>query len=216
MRTNELPASSTGRLTLTFVAIVGATLVTAQPGVAHDSTKEMTESAQSFMKSLDKTARDKVQFKLNDSQRQNWHFVPDKFIKPDGRRIGLVVKEMTPIQRLFAQRLLHSALSHKGYLQSVTIMALEQILHDLENENPIRDPELYYVSIFGEPKESGSWGWRFEGHHLSVNVTIIDGHVASVTPSFFGSSGESVGGLGVGRVGGCAECGQRGGARSTA
>jgi hypothetical protein len=186
--TNEQPPRLTLGKTLISVVVVGFVAGGAQRGLAHESTEAMVSSAQQFLNSLDPAARAKAQFTMDDDRRQNWHFVPDKFIKPDGKRMGLAVKEMSAIQRLFAQRLLHSALSHKGYPQSVTIMALEQILHDLENKNPIRDPELYHVCIFGEPAKNGTWAWRFEGHHLSVNVTIIDGHIASVTPSFFGSN----------------------------
>ena len=71
-------------------------------------------------------------------------------------------------------------------------MSLEQILHELENKNPIRNPALYYVSIFGEPSADGTWSWRFEGHHLSINVTIVKGKMLSVTPSFFGTNPATV------------------------
>jgi hypothetical protein len=47
---------------------------------------------------------------------------------------------------------------------------------------------LYYLSIFGSPTTNTTWGWRFEGHHLSLNCTLVDGKLFSVTPSFWGSS----------------------------
>ena len=95
---------------------------------------------------------------------------------------------MTPRQRAFAHALLRSSLSQKAYRQSVTIIALESVLHDLENKNPKRDPKLYYVSIFGEPSPRDTWAWRFEGHHLSINVTLVNGKLISVTPSFYGAN----------------------------
>jgi hypothetical protein len=70
----------------------------------------------------------------------------------------------------------------------LTITSLEQILHDLEQANPIRNPELYYVTIFGKPGDPRAWGWRFEGHHLSINFTIVKRKLFSATPSFFGSN----------------------------
>jgi hypothetical protein len=67
-------------------------------------------------------------------------------------------------------------------------MSLDQILKDMENgKGPERDPEKYYVSIFGEPSQQGTWGYRFEGHHISLNFTVANGHIAS-SPSFFGSN----------------------------
>jgi hypothetical protein len=57
-----------------------------------------------------------------------------------------------------------------------------------ESHNPIRDPDLYFLSVFGEPGGRGEWGWRVEGHHLSLNFTLRDGRVVSATPSFFGAN----------------------------
>jgi hypothetical protein len=155
---------------------------------AHDPAEEMAEAANRFLASLSPGQRGKAKFDFGSDKRDFWHYVPDKFIKPDGRRHGLMIGEMKPQQRLLAHGLLSTGLSHKGYLQSVTIMTLESILHELENENPIRDPELYYVSIFGKPGKDATWAWRFEGHHLSVNFTLVNGRLFSVTPSFFGTN----------------------------
>ena len=68
-------------------------------------------------------------------------------------------------------------------------MSLEQILKELEQgKGPVRDPELYFVTIFGKPSDGGKWGWRIEGHHLSLNFTLEDGKIVSATPAFFGSN----------------------------
>jgi hypothetical protein len=161
---------------------------TAQLTRAHEPADEMVLAARRFIASLDEGQREKALFKLDSNKRDFWHFVPDKFIKPDGKRYGVTIGEMTPQQRLLTQALLRTGLSHKGYRQSVTIMTLEAILHDIENQNPIRDPELYYVTIFGEPVANKTWAWRFEGHHLSLNFTLVGGRLFSVTPSFFGTN----------------------------
>ena len=151
---------------------------------AHD----MVDAANNFISSLNKEEQSKAIFDLNDDHRDGWYFIPDKFIKPTGKRKGLLIKTMSPQQRLLAHALLASAMSSDGYRQATTVMTLEAILHELENKNPIRDPELYYLSIFGKPSLKGSWGWRFEGHHLSINVAIAEGKLYSLTPSFFGTN----------------------------
>ena len=68
------------------------------------------------------------------------------------------------------------------------IMALEQVLHEMENNSPKRDPEKYHVFLFGKPSTETPWGWRVEGHHLSVSVTIVDGKTVVTTPAFFGAN----------------------------
>jgi hypothetical protein len=83
---------------------------------------------------------------------------------------------MTPAQRRLADSLLTTGLSHRGMRKALDIMYLDQILFERE-QRAIRDPELYYISVFGEPGKSGHWGWRVEGHHLSLNFTLEDGRV---------------------------------------
>lgn len=95
---------------------------------------------------------------------------------------------MTDNQKYAAMALLKSGLSTKGAEQASAIMNLEAILADLEQGGISRDPKLYFVSIFGEPSATGPWSWRFEGHHLSVNVTLNKGEVVSTTPLVFGAN----------------------------
>lgn len=154
---------------------------------AHDPASEMAEAAKRFIASLDDKAKKAALFPWDSKERERWHFVPDFAIKPDGKRQGLVIKKMTAHQRILAHGLLSAALSHRGYLEATTIMTLEQLLFEIEGR-AIRDPELYYVCIFGEPAKAGTWGWRFEGHHLSLNFTFVNGRIFSVTPSFFGTN----------------------------
>lgn len=65
-----------------------------------------------------------------------------------GGRRGLAIKEMSDAQRALAHGLLNTALSHRGYLQATTIMALEAILRDPENGSPMRDPAMYHVAVY--------------------------------------------------------------------
>ena len=96
---------------------------------------------------------------------------------------------MSPEQRALAFGLIQSGTAASGFLKATTIMSLEQILRELEKgSGPVRDPELYYLTIFGAPTDRGRWGWRVEGHHLSLNFVLEDGKIVSATPAFFGSN----------------------------
>jgi hypothetical protein len=90
-----------------------------------------------------------------------------------------------------------SGLGFRGMMKAETIMSLEEVLYEMESAadeskraatRDKRDPSKYFVSIFGTPAATGSWGWRIEGHHISMNFTIKDGQLLRATPSFFGSN----------------------------
>lgn len=153
---------------------------------AHESAGEMAAAAKGFLDNLSEEQKAKAVYKLTDAERENWIFVPQPF-EGEGMRKGLTIKDMRPDQRHLAYALLSTGLSHRGYTTALQIMSLEQVLWELENNAPKRDTQMYYITIFGEPG-SKAWGWRFEGHHLSMNFTIADGNVISGTPSFFASN----------------------------
>jgi hypothetical protein len=94
---------------------------------------------------------------------------------------------MTTGQRDAALRLLHAATSSQGYLKATGVMHLEGVLAVLEGSPDRRDPENYHFWVFGTPSPDGPWGWRFEGHHVSLNFTSADGVTVS-TPSFIGAN----------------------------
>jgi hypothetical protein len=149
---------------------------------AHSAAQEMAEAANNFLAALSDEQRAKATFDFKKDERQNWHFIPKD-------RNGLTLKEMTIPQRHLAYALLNSAMSQRGFMKATTIMSLEQILKELEQGGRmVRDAELYYFSVFGKPGAQDAWGWRVEGHHLSLNFTIAKGHDVAVTPSFFGSN----------------------------
>ncbi len=159
-----------------FVSLTGAT------ARAHTAAEEMVEAASHWLAALAPAQRAQATFDLADAERTNWHYVPRA-------RKGLPFKEMTPAQHKLAHALLSTGLSQRGYVKAVTIMSLEQVLRDLESgRGPLRDADGYFVSIFGTPGPKGTWGWRVEGHHLSLNFTIVDGQDIAATPSFFGSN----------------------------
>ena len=132
----------------------------------------MSAAATNFLNTLDDAQRDKVSYAMDADERKVWAFVPKPF-EGEGVRTGLPMKEMRQDQRALAFGLLSSGLSHRGFTEAVTIMSLEQLLWEMENHSPKRSPEMYYVTIYGKPG-SEAWGWRVEGHHLSMHFSIVD------------------------------------------
>jgi hypothetical protein len=97
---------------------------------------------------------------------------------------------MRPEQAKLAHAMLATSVSQVGYIKATTIMSLEQILKDREaggRGNLVRDPDGYFFSVFGEPSESGTWGFKVEGHHVALNFTISNGKVISDNPAFMGA-----------------------------
>src|SRR5205814_682706 len=141
----------------------------------------VTECASRFLAALDANQRGKASFPFDSDERMNWFFVPIE-------RKGLPLREMTPYQRHLASALLSAGLSQTGYIKAVTIMSLEDVLKVMEKDSgERRNPEKYYFSIFGTPSDTGTWGYRVEGHHISQNYTVVNGHVLDA-PSFFGDN----------------------------
>lgn len=156
---------------------------------AVDPGPSMTAAAAAFLDTLPPPARTQATRGLGDASRFQWHFIPLAY------RRGLQIKDMTPPQREATHALLRSSLSESGYSKAVQIMELESILRELEKtrkNGPIRDPERYYVTVFGEPSASGTWAWTLEGHHLSLNFVVRDGKLASHTPHFMGANPATV------------------------
>jgi Protein of unknown function (DUF3500) len=141
----------------------------------------MTETANRFLAALSAEQRTKATFPFGDDERLDWHYIPKE-------RKGLTLREMSPYQKHLATALLASGLSQTAYIKAVTIMSLEDVLKTMENDSgERRNPEKYHFTIFGTPSDSGTWGWRVEGHHLSQNYTVANGQVVD-GPSFFGSN----------------------------
>jgi len=142
----------------------------------------MTRAQEAFINSLAPEQRAKAVFKLEDEQRFDWHFIP----RP---RKGIPFKELDSAQQRLGNALLASGLGQQGFIKAATIMSLDAVLREMEKGGTIvRDPELYYVSLFGDAASGKPWGWRVEGHHLSLNFTITDGKNIATTPAFFGAN----------------------------
>ena len=141
----------------------------------------MLEATNAFLASLEPKQRSKALFEFEDAERLNWHFVPRS-------RRGLPLEEMSAEQRGLARSILKAGLSKRGYLTASTIIELELVLREM-GENPwVRDPEKYYFSIFGTPSRTAPWGFRAEGHHLSLNFTLVRDTLIATAPAFFGAN----------------------------
>src|SRR5499426_3900190 len=143
----------------------------------------MAEAANKFLASLTPEQKAKASFEFGDAQRFDWHFIPRD-------RKGLPLKDLDENQRKLAMEFMKTGLGSAGYQKATTIMSLEPVLAQMEGPSRRfpRDPELYYFSVFGTPSAKSPWGWRVEGHHISLNFTVVKGETVSNTPLFFGAN----------------------------
>lgn len=118
---------------------------------------------------------------FDDPERFDWHYTPRS-------RGGVSFKELDAKQGEAVHALLKTALSATGYRKVVNIIELEIVLRELELFGLLRDPEKYHLTIYGQPDARKSWGWRFEGHHLSLNFTLAGDKLAADSPSFLGAN----------------------------
>lgn len=146
----------------------------------------MTSAATKYLAALDQQQRQASHLPWEETkQRVDWHFIPKD------QRKGLQIKQMNGEQRKLALLLLRTTLSQLGYDKASKIMAMEGVLRELEKERtntPLRDPERYYFTLFGDVTEDGRWGLSIEGHHLSLNFVIDKGDVVSSTPTLFAAN----------------------------
>jgi hypothetical protein len=178
---------------LILVAVSLAAAVTGALIAAERSSSAMAEAAAAFVASLTPAQRQKAVFPFASDERTHWNFIPTEAFP----RNGLTLIEMTDAQRQRAHNLLKAGLSQRGYLTATAIMDLETVLGDLEQrarnagqnaEGMRRDPVRYFFSIFGTPSTTATWGWRVEGHHVSLHFTVVNGILVASSPSFFGSN----------------------------
>jgi hypothetical protein len=148
------------------------------------TTRRMADAAQALLETLNASQRSKICIDFADAaERSNWHYVPRD-------RAGLPLQEMNPRQRELALELMATGLSPAAQQKARTIISLESVLAAIEgpDRSHARDPELYYVTLFGNVGADTAWGWRFEGHHISLNNTIVHGTELAAAPLFFGSN----------------------------
>tara|TARA_B100001057_G_scaffold443025_1_gene478824 strand:+ start:1814 stop:2824 length:1011 start_codon:yes stop_codon:yes gene_type:complete len=164
--------------------IILATLTTAvfaHEGHNHNpAAAEMKEAATIFLASLDEKQRKAASFEFKNKERENWHFVPMD-------REGVRFDALKPHQKHLAFGLLGTGLTQKGLMTATQIMTLEEVLRSRGGDPEVRNTEKYNIAIFGSPSPTKVWGWRFEGHHLSLNFSLIGDKVIGL-PAFYGTN----------------------------
>jgi hypothetical protein len=182
------------RLYLAAVLVCAATA--GSMVAAGRSSSAMADAATRLLNSLTAEQRQQASFAFASDERTHWHFIPTEMFP----RKGLLFRSMTGPQRALAHDLLKAGLSQRGYLTATSIMDLETVLKALEAAEraaapqppraaPLeRDPEKYFISIFGTPSAKDTWGWRLEGHHVSLHFNVVNGTLVASSPSFFGSN----------------------------
>ncbi len=170
------------------VVTVFALLVMAPLGARWDARRDiegMSEAAAAFLRSLDEDQVAAATFELEVDERTRFHFIPIEMFE----RRGVMIADMSPLQRERAHALLEAGLSQRGHMTTMQIMELEDVLLALEGgQRFARDRDEYLFSIFGSPSPDGDWAWRFEGHHVSLHVTVVGGRIAVMTPAFLGAN----------------------------
>ena len=181
---------------LALAAALAAALAGGSMVAAERSSSAMTSAATRLLSSLTPDERQQAAFAFDADERTHWHFIPTEQFP----RKGLLIRSMTGPQPALAHDLLKAGLSQRGYLTATSIMDLETVLKALEaaqraagpqppRGTPLeRDPEKYFVSIFGTPSAHDAWGWRVEGHHVSLHFTVVNGTLVAGSPSFFGTN----------------------------
>jgi hypothetical protein len=165
--------------------------IEASGSVRRDVAQQMAEAAAAWLGSLDESQRAVAsgavpEDSASDSERRRWFYTPTD-------HGGLTLHQQRPAQQRAAMRLVATGLSPAGYVTVATTMGLENVLDHVEgfvarfDRERGRDPGLYYLRVFGEPGGDRPWGWRFGGHHVSLNNLVVDGELVSTTPCFMGA-----------------------------
>jgi hypothetical protein len=179
-----------GRITVVGLAlaagVAGAMLASSADAAREAGKASAAAAANAFLESLPKNLRADTRFPLDSPERLAWHFVPRE-------RVGASLLELDDAQSELLGPLLATALSPEGLLATRGILKHENILRRVETEAGLanasrRDPGLYYTAVFGQAADNTPWAWRFEGHHLSINVTELPGEAPVVAPLFMGAN----------------------------
>lgn len=149
---------------------------------------EMRARASAFLAALDEGQRSATTFSFDDRNWQRWNYMTGSAVSP-----GLPLERMSDEQKVLALDLLRSGLSEAGMDKAERVMVLQDVLRDELNKGaPDRNSERFSTAIFGTPSDTGTWAWRFEGHHLTLTYTLVGDEIVSVTPSSFSSDPNTV------------------------
>lgn len=162
------------------------------------SSSELGETINAFLATLTADEEEQASYEFNDSLRTQWTNLPLGLAERPGIRYG----DLSETSKIQFHHILTTLFSSQGYLKTNNIMHLDDYLLEIYeiahqrgqmNEETIQQLRSlnwghgnYYVSVWGAPKPDENWAFKFEGHHISLNVTSVDG-LLSTTPLFFGS-----------------------------
>lgn len=149
---------------------------------------DMRQAALALLEGLTDEERAATLLPFDDPRRELWMYWPREMSGDTYPGVGL--HHLTFEQRKLAMRLVATGVDYATLAQIAAIMALDIPLdaHEQYTRTSLRDPLRYWVTVFGEPSDTGIWSWQFEGHHVSLNYVIIDGEVVSATPLFLGAN----------------------------
>jgi hypothetical protein len=150
---------------------------------AHWSLAGSTNPVHEFLNALDDEQKEQVLLTLDDASREKWHYFPASMWP----RPGITLGALDDHQRALFNVLLQHSLSASGYHKTQRIIELEMVLRELGGDPGMRDPGAYYIAFYGDPFNDAAWGWSFEGHHLSLNFTVVGSEVA-MAPRFLGAN----------------------------
>ncbi len=177
--------TSSTRIRVLAAGAILACLPIGQMIAAERSIAAMSQAATKFLAELTPEQRQQATFAMTAEERLRWHFIPNEMFP----RKGLSFRTMTEAQKARAHDLLKAGLSQRGYVTASSIIQLENVLRAIETGGKMaRDPLDYQFSVFGTPGDKSAWGWRVEGHHLSLHFTITGNKAAATSPTFTGSN----------------------------
>jgi hypothetical protein len=159
---------------------------------APETARRMAEAAQGLLASLRTKQRDTLHLPFGDD-RFIWDWLPGE---PRPRK-GVRLLHLNDAQQAWVLKLIDAALDSRAAHQLNQTRQLERILRQFEKDSPevifvVRDPEQYWVAVFGEPGGSEPWGWGITGHHISIHFTVVDGDLVGPWPMFLGAEPSTV------------------------
>ena len=182
---NQMKTTLTRLLRSTPSRLLLAGLIFATPLMArakdNQAASAMAKAAAQLLASLDAEHKGATAYEFGDETRDVWHFFPNW-----AKRSGIPLSKLSKKQREPVMKMLSLLLSAEGFKEQENVRLIHGLKKDLNA--PDNPRHLYFISIFGKPSVDSTWGWRFEGHHLSINCTVGEGKNFSVTPSFWGAS----------------------------
>ena len=170
-------------LSLSLVLLLAASCGTMRSAVTVGD--ELAQATSAFLASLDDTQRKAAVRAIDHKEAVNWHFVPGRY---DGVEMGALKRP----QKALAHQVLRTMLSATGFAKAMAIGDLENVLHEMESkpDKPAahRNPDFYALLVCGTPEPGGTFVVRYQGHHVSLRMAVVDGMLVGHTPHFLGTN----------------------------